>query len=384
MTVKASANSISRQVFFWFSSTKIPEIDAVRSRLLDTTFERRTFLYLGALSILVLAVTAAVISGKLWPYLWLSADLILVATRLMLIRACETAKAAGRTGPLGWLMFMGGVWTVVAGLGFYGCVVSGHTALAVLAGTNVAFIIGAISSRNAATPRYGTLAMITTSTPYIVGALMSPFPGMLVLGVQAPVHIAGMAILLWRNHESQVRLIRAELRSFNLAITDPLTGLPNRTFLRDCLQSLCNGIDAAEPQSGFALLSLDLDGFKHVNDRYGHVTGDSLLQRVAARLRRGARPTDHVCRLGGDEFIILMPGAGEAEASDIAGRLIERLSAPIKIDDAIVLRVGVSVGCAFAPTDGTTPEMLIAHADKALYEAKRGGRGRYVPYSKAG
>lgn len=384
MMIKARADSIGRQVFVWLSSAKTPESEAVRARLLDTTFERRSFILLGSLSILVLTITAAAISGELWPYLWLAADIVLVAIRLLLIRACERAKAAGRSGPLGWLMFMGGLWTVVAGLGFYACIASGHTALAVLAGTNVAFIVGAISSRNAATPRYGTLAMILTSAPYIVGTLISPFPGMFVLGALAPVHITGMAILLWRNHESQVRLIRAELRSFNLAITDALTGLPNRIFFEDLLQALCKDFNAAAPKAGFALLSLDLDGFKQVNDRHGHVIGDALLKRVAARLRRGVRPTDHVCRLGGDEFVILMPGADADEASYVGRRLVERLSAPVRIDDSIMLKVGVSIGCAFAPADGVTPDMLIAHSDKALYEAKRTGRGQYVPYSKAG
>ena len=164
---------------------------------------------------------------------------------------------------------------------------------------------------------------------------------------------------------------RAEARVSHLAHHDALTGLPNRSHFHERLAQSLHG----RGRGKLAVLSLDLDGFKAVNDRYGHAAGDALLVAVTARLRSQVLGVDMIARFGGDEFVVLDASVlDEAEIEGLAQRLIDVLSAPFPIAEEEVV-VGVSIGVAFAPTDGDTPEALLAHADAALYRAKVEGRG---------
>ena len=126
-----------------------------------------------------------------------------------------------------------------------------------------------------------------------------------------------------------------------------------------------------------AVLCLDLDHFKSVNDTLGHPIGDSLLQAVAARIRACVRPTDTVARLGGDEFAIVQVSAAQPTgATALAARLIEQIGEPFEIEGHQVV-IGASVGIAVAPDDGSDPDCLLKNADMALYRAKEDGRGTY-------
>ena len=127
-----------------------------------------------------------------------------------------------------------------------------------------------------------------------------------------------------------------------------------------------------------AVLCLDLDHFKEINDSLGHPIGDDLLKDVACRLRTSVREGDTVARLGGDEFAIVQAGADlqASESSSLAERLVEILGAPYHIQ-GYQLNIGVSIGIAFAPNDGEDPDQLLRNADMALYRAKEDGRGTY-------
>lgn len=328
---------------------------------------------------LVLAVSAAIATDDLWPYAWVVADMILFAVRVMLMRECERAAKRAEKAPLAELMAAGAVWSVVFGLGCYGCIASGHMTLAVLAALNVAGVVGVVSSRNAATPRYAIFVMLAVSLPYFTGALLSASPGMWVVGIQMPFYLTGVIIVLLQNHAINARMIRAELDNRDLAIKDALTGLPNRIFLQEKLRDMCRdlAVPAANGGAPFAVLSMDLDGFKTVNDHFGHAVGDMLLRKVAERLKRAFRSGDSVFRIGGDEFVILLPATSEIEATYLAKRAIDKISTPFELGTGPAIRIGLSVGSAFAPADGSNPEILLACSDQALYDAKRTGKGRY-------
>ncbi len=169
---------------------------------------------------------------------------------------------------------------------------------------------------------------------------------------------------------------RAQERIRRVALIDDLTGLPNRQQIR-CL--LGEAIEAADRTGrSCALLFADLDGFKPVNDRFGHPVGDTVLRIVARRLAAIVGDAGHVGRLGGDEFAIIL-GAVEdrQQVMELGNRLIAAIAEPVAFDRGEV-RVGLSFGCVFAPAHGNTVDDLLIKADIALYQAKSAGRGRMM------
>lgn len=166
-----------------------------------------------------------------------------------------------------------------------------------------------------------------------------------------------------------------------LAMSDPLTGLANRHRLAEVLDGALGGGGGTAGE--LALMLVDLDGFKEINDSFGHEAGDRVLRAVAERLRCCARRTDLVARLGGDEFALVLRGPCSAEEiREVAARVMEAVARPIRLPTT-ECRVAASIGIAMAPRDGRSREVLLRHADLALYRAKRDGRGRYVIYRRA-
>lgn len=183
-------------------------------------------------------------------------------------------------------------------------------------------------------------------------------------------------IIEYRGRSCQVLAIRdlsdrkrAQRAIEHMASHDPLTDLANRSHF---LHSLDKAIVAEEP---FALLALDLDRFKAVNDIFGHSAGDDILRRVAAILRASVRGDDLVARIGGDEFLIIQRGASSADgARQLANRILDALTAEMDVS-LDPMAVGASIGVAFYPQDGRESEVLQQNADTALYRAKSNGRG---------
>ena len=192
--------------------------------------------------------------------------------------------------------------------------------------------------------------------------------------------IAQMVTLDRRPHlvvavRDQRERLRSEQEIRRLAFTDTLTGLPNRTRYNAVLAARCASHRAGD--GGFALITLDLDRFKMVNDLFGHESGDALLQRVAGRLRAILRDGDFVARLGGDEFALVADGLGSAErVQHLADMIVDLLSRPYLINGR-VFDFGASAGVALCPGDGTDPCTLSRHADMALLRAKDDGKGTY-------
>ncbi len=155
------------------------------------------------------------------------------------------------------------------------------------------------------------------------------------------------------------------------AVRDPLTGLANRVLFEERLRGALSRDARNDTATG--VLFLDLDGFKEVNDRYGHRVGDAVLQAVAERLTAGVRPADTVARLGGDEFVVLVEDAGEAGLQALAERLTDAVRQPLPVV-GMTLHVGVSVGIALASGGAADPAGLVAEADARMYDAKRSPR----------
>jgi diguanylate cyclase (GGDEF)-like protein len=161
--------------------------------------------------------------------------------------------------------------------------------------------------------------------------------------------------------------------SHHQAMHDPLTGLANRTLFRDrAEQALRVAVRSRQP---VAVIGLDLNGFKQVNDTLGHHSGDLLLQHVAERLADCVRDTDTIARLGGDEFAIVLPNVSSvADAAEVARRVLDAIRQPIDLG-GMPVTVGASIGVAVFPEHGDDPEALIQQADNAMYTAKRNRLG---------
>jgi diguanylate cyclase (GGDEF)-like protein len=158
----------------------------------------------------------------------------------------------------------------------------------------------------------------------------------------------------------------------HMATHDALTDLPTMRLYRD---RLAMAINMARRNSSFvAVLFVDLDGFKAVNDTFGHDAGDAVLREVAARLNGAVRDTDTVARIGGDEFLLALTELGEpGQASKVAAKAIESISRPMAFGEATI-SVGASVGISVFPGDGIDVDRLVKRADEAMYKVKKSGK----------
>ena len=184
-----------------------------------------------------------------------------------------------------------------------------------------------------------------------------------------PVALAVSLPVAWLAVTGRRRIDQRETGLLHLAHLDPLTGLGNGRLLRSRLDYEIARHHRHRRQ--MALLVLDLDGFKGVNDRFGHPAGDELLREVARRLQRTVREGDTVIRQGGDEFCVLAPETGFRDAERLAGRVADAVRAAA----GGLQGVSASIGYAVFPDEGATPEILLARADAAELEAKRRSRG---------
>ncbi len=209
--------------------------------------------------------------------------------------------------------------------------------------------------------------------------------GVVCLGYPAPSALGDEDIAHIRDYADRVGVALStatrEGQLYQQARTDALTGLPNRFFFMDRLQQ--DIVQAEREERKLAVLFIDLDRFKGINDSLGHAAGDELLRQAAARLRQGMREGDTVARLGGDEFTILINALSSAKAAGSAAEhVIAALSEPFIVENVENV-VSASVGIAVYPSDSGNAELLMRQADTAMYRAKAGGRGKYVFFEEA-
>lgn len=205
-------------------------------------------------------------------------------------------------------------------------------------------------------------------------------------GQMVPVRVLRREVTLGHRFQTVIALrdqrerLRTEAKMQTLAFNDSLTGLPNRTRFFDLLA--LQSASRRDRDHNFAVLMIDLDRFKPINDMLGHAAGDVVLHMVAERLQASVRDDDVVARLGGDEFAVLQRYTGEGEAPEaLAARIVTAIEGRPFIYDGQELHLGTSIGVALAPNDGVDPSELMRNADLALYAAKADGRGAFRRYN---
>lgn len=251
--------------------------------------------------------------------------------------------------------------------------------------TTLVFGYGAgIVTRVATRPRLCVMLMMIAVVPTVAATLLRAGDSGLVLG--PPVYLVqALVVTLFALGSLETMkflhdrilgqlLTRHDLNS--LVRQDPLTGLANRIWLRERFDASVARVASA--RNRLALHFIDLDGFKAINDGFGHQAGDAVLKEVSLRLARMVRAADTVARIGGDEFVIVQAEVDqESEADMLARRIVKTLGAPYAVDGKS-LQIGASVGIALAPEHGLDLDTLGACADAALYRAKSGGRNHIV------
>jgi diguanylate cyclase (GGDEF)-like protein len=249
------------------------------------------------------------------------------------------------------------------------------------------------SSQSGTSARYLLIAQAGEPVGYLNWIPSRPGAQMLrTIGPSTGLAVLAISLLclymvrrLWNSSvnlsQSMLRLGASEAQAQHLAFHDVLTGLPNRALVEDRLtQALAL---ATRNDQRVALLLIDLDRFKAVNDTHGHHAGDELIIAVAQRLNRIVRASDTVGRIGGDEFIVVMPEVDNiGQVNSLAQRMIDELAQPFTLFGSDVWS-GASIGLALAPKDGIDRLELMRKADIALYEAKSGGRGRFRQFERA-
>lgn len=312
---------------------------------------------------------------------WFCLEIAICVTRLIVLIAAHRAARAHRKTPTDLYLLLGVAWSCSVGYGALVSLMSGDWVIATLACLSATAMVGGICFRNFNAPRLAGTMMLMSLGPFIPGALLAGEPLLYIVFLQVPLYLAAMTAAAFRLNKMLVATMRAERENDHRARHDALTGLSNRTGLVDIINA---GLGAADRNGKtLALLFLDLDEFKAVNDTFGHVTGDRLLKMVAERLGGVLSVTDVAARLGGDEFVVLAEGLSHEQANALGQRLIAALAPAYQLGDGISAKIGASVGIAMAPEHGADAEVLLAVADAALYEAKSNGKLRCCMASAA-
>lgn len=351
-----------------------------RSFLLGQLLAAPAAATMGSFCAIVVVSVALLRSGDPVYWWFLCLELVLLGARLLDWgrRARQSRRNPAHVPAIDSSVLLSALWCALQGASAFTIMSSGDPVMRVLSATLVMALIGPICARNYAAPRFAFFLILLCDLPFVAGAILSGEPWLAVIVPITPPFLLGAMQIITTFHRAMLLTLAAEARNLHLAQHDALTGILNR-----------QGMDAAlgrilpQHDRKMALISVDLDGFKQVNDRYGHGAGDHLLIQVADRI--GAQlDRDHLLgRMGGDEFMVVVRDISPEETGPLVERLIGAISnEPYDLGNGSMARVGASIGFACLPEDaGSTVELRI-RADKALYAAKQAGKGvgrRYGP-----
>jgi diguanylate cyclase (GGDEF)-like protein len=347
--------------------------DDIRVALVGSLFGTLPVFAGGVINTVAVSAAIAIRQPTALFIAWLILEIAICLARLIVLVAARRAARAHCPTPTDIYLLLGIAWSVSVGYGVVISMASGDWVIATVACTSAAAMVGGICFRNFSAPRLAATMILLSLGPCIPGALLAGEPLIYIAFLQVPLYLAAMTAAAFKLNKMLVATMRGERENDHRARHDPLTGLSNRTELVDAIAS---GLGADRDGKALALLFLDLDDFKAVNDTFGHVGGDRLLKMVAERLQRALPAGDLAARIGGDEFVVLAAGLTHEQACALGQRLIHDLVPAYKLGDGMTATIGVSVGIAMAPEHGRDPELLLAVADAALYEAKSNGKSR--------
>jgi diguanylate cyclase (GGDEF)-like protein len=348
--------------------------ERVRARMLESVPTTTLSLAFYSVTLIVICGTTVYISGRApWAWVWLAASVFLIAWRAI---HPILARRKGRPQPLASIMISSGLAMASFGFGSAQSIATGNIALTTMAMSGTMGVLAGLATRWSAVPRAAILTMLLAVAPPMVVLFMQGGVNILA-AVSMGFVMLSISTFTLHNQEYLLAAVTAEELHRRMAQTDHLTGLVNRAELLHQMAAACASLPPVGGGRGlsFAVLFIDLDGFKAINDNYGHAAGDEVLQRVADGLRQATGPEELVARIGGDEFVVLLRDCDAMTARAVADQIIAAISREHRISDGRVLRVGCSIGLCIAPLQGREPEVLLARADSALYEVKNRGKG---------
>ncbi|EJO30535.1 GGDEF domain-containing protein [Achromobacter marplatensis] len=306
--------------------------------------------------------------------LWLALELLVCLSRIKVLVNARKAASANLPTPTDLYVVLALLWASSVGYGTFISLISGDWIAATVACLSAASMVGGICVRNFGAPRMSAVMVALSVGPCALGALFTQEPIFWLVLVQVPLYMTSMSMASYRLNGMLVSTMLAERENERHARQDSLTGLLNRHGL---FQALDQAVAEARPgHREFAVLYLDLDGFKAVNDTYGHAAGDALLKQVSERLL-ALIPDDAVAaRIGGDEFVLLIRQTPDCEAQAVGERIVQSVSQPYDLKQENPIFIGGSVGIALIPRHGADTAAVLHAADRALYLAKSAGKRR--------
>ncbi|WP_116792806.1 GGDEF domain-containing protein [Achromobacter dolens] len=306
--------------------------------------------------------------------LWLAMEALICASRILVLVSARRAAPARRPTPTDLYVVLALLWAASVGYGTFISLTSGDWIAATLACLSAASMVGGICVRNFGAPRLSAAMVALSVGPCALAALFTREPIFWLVLVQVPLYMTSMSMASYRLNGMLVSTMLAERENERQARQDSLTGLLNRYGLLRALDQAVGR--ASQDKAEFAVLYLDLDGFKSVNDTYGHGVGDMLLRQVSERLQALKPPDAEAGRIGGDEFVLLMGLDGNQDIRRFSERIIDSVRQPYDLQQAMPVYIGGSIGIALIPRHGADTAAVLHAADQALYLAKSAGKSR--------
>ncbi|WP_263915564.1 diguanylate cyclase domain-containing protein [Achromobacter sp. 79A6] len=346
----------------------------IRVALVRGLFGSLPIFFGGIINTLLVAALITARRPELPFLLWLGLETLVCASRIVVLVSARRLALAGRPTPTDLYVMLALCWAGSVGYGTFISLISGDWIAATLACLSAASMVGGICVRNFGAPRLSAAMVALSVGPCALGALFTQEPIFWLVLVQVPLYMTSMSMASYRLNGMLVSTMLAERENERQARQDSLTGLLNRYGL---LRALDQAVERARRGTAeFAVLYLDLDGFKAVNDTYGHGTGDMLLKQVSERLQALQPPDAQAGRIGGDEFVLLMHLDPTEDIQRFSDRIIDSVRQPYDLQQGMPVFIGGSIGIALIPRHGADTAAVLHAADRALYLAKSAGKSR--------